>query len=210
MTILLATVGYTPEKVTHALTRESDVRSITLFYGSSGNRATARAVRAIRQACSPLDLPVKDVELGTAYDFTAAVLAYRREIRAHRDRPLLFNLSGGTGVMQAAASFVCFTEGIPSVYYNREEKTYVRMPTLRLSPGEPLTPQQRRIVDLLLAAPHGLRAADIARRLRMSPSNLDYHLKRLREKDVVANDERPGIPGRPILLTSLGRTLYHE
>lgn len=210
MRTILATVGYTPEKVTHSLPLEGPVGEIVAFFGSKANRGTTAALKTIRAACRSVGVAVAEVEIGSAYDFAGAVEAYRGEIPARRGGDLLFNLSGGTGVMQAAAAFVCFTEGIPFSYYNREERRYVRSEALRLEPAGGISPQQRRVLDLLRQEPAGMRAADIARRLRLAPSTVDHHLKRLRGRRLVrekANDKTR----RPLVVTTdLARLLMSE
>lgn len=203
---LLATVGYAPEKVTEVLVREGPISGATLFFGSRANPATRRAIARISRTGRDLAVPVEEVEIGSAYDFALAVVAYRRKIRARSGASFVFNLSGGTGIMQAAAAFVCFTEGIPFSYYNREDRRYVRTDVIKLELAGGLGDSQRRVLDHLVASgSRGARPIEVARRLRMSPTNVDHHLRRLRDrglaKDVAPSEGRRGT----VAATSLAR-----
>lgn len=208
MTHIFATLGYTPEKVTHSITAEQDVERVVAFFGSRSNRGTRAALARLGTACRGLGLQLDEREIGSSYDFVAAASAYRVEAARVEPAATLFNTSGGTGVMQAAAAFVCFTTGIRMVYYNVEEQRYVHMPAVRLREAVAVTPQQARVLEALAPDAGGARPADVARRLRISPSTLDYHLKRLHAAGLVAYAEGQGTRRARVVITDAARLLH--
>lgn len=185
MTILLATLGFTPETVSHAIRAEENPEALFVFFGQRTHPKTQPAIARLHALCRELDLKFEPREIGSSYDFLKAAMAYRRVIQSSPGAKFLFNISGGTGVMQAAAALVSYTHAIPMVYYNLEEKRYVRMPPLLLKPAGAVTAQQAKILQVLLAAPDGLRPGDLARRASVSASNLDYHVNRLLKAGLV-------------------------
>lgn len=205
VTVILATLGYTAEKVTGSIRTEPDVERVVAFVGSRENRATRAALEKLSRACASLDITLDECEIGSAYDFVASVIAYRAGLREHTGKQVLFNVSGGTGVMQSAAAFVCFTARIPMVYFNVEEQKYVRLPIIPLVPADALSPQQMRVLRALVEQPGGLRPGDLAKKLRLSTSNVDYHLAKLVRLRMVEYRTPAGTRRSTVAATELAR-----
>lgn len=200
MTTIFATVGYRPQKVTESLRHEPDISSVVLFIGHRDNPRTAAAVEQIQKAARALAIPCRVGQAADPFDFEGCVRAYARALNPHGDA--VFNISGGTGVMQAAATIVCSLKGVPMAYYNTEERRYVRMPTLRL-PTIRLSRIQRGVLSALRDGP--LRTSALASRVDVSPNHLAYHAGRLSASGLI---EKPGKSRTgPWRLTAVGRIL---
>jgi DNA-binding transcriptional ArsR family regulator len=194
VTLVLATIGYQAEKVTHAIRHEGDVRAVTAVFGPPENRRVQKAVADVRETCRLVDLAFAESPVPSAYDFVAATHASRAETRRALEggETVVVNMSGGTGILQSAAAFVAFTEGLQMSYYNVEEKRYVRMPRVRLAPKVAVTPQQEKVLAVLFASREGLAPGELARRTGLKGPNLDYHIGRLSASGLVDRQIQPG------------------
>ncbi|MGQ0534617.1 MAG: MarR family transcriptional regulator [Methanobacteriota archaeon] len=208
--VLLSTLGYTPQKVTPAIRHESPLSRLVVFYGPVENKRTTAAFEEVRGACGALSLPLVARPLRNPHDFEACVRTFRREVRSLDERPsdVVFNTSGGTGVMQMAAAFVCFTEGIRMSYYNRETGSYVPMGPIRLVDSERLREPKRRIVEHLARQATGVEPARLSRAFRLGASNLHKHLDDLERQGWVERVRPPDVRRDRVAATPAARLLF--
>ena len=199
MTVVLATVGFTPEKITESLRHEAGISEIILFAGSNPSAKSDAAVKRIRSVAKTLAIPCHVDARSDPYDLVGCALAYSAALARLRGEAV-FNISGGTGVMQSAATLAAFLHGVPLAYYNVQEKRYVRMPAVRWTLPR-LSKVQSKILRSLESG--RLQASGWAEQTGLPANLLAYHAGQLAAKGMVAKDPADG---RPLWsLTVIGR-----
>jgi hypothetical protein len=178
MTIVLATVGFTPEKVTEALRYETDVTEVILLAGSNPSPRTDAAVKRIQTVAKALGIRCRAERTTDPYDLVASAIAYSATLTRLKEGAV-FNISGGTGVMQSAATLAAFLHGVPLSYYNVDEKRYVRMPAGRLMMPR-LSKRQSTMLRALAERP--LPPSNWARQTDLAPNLLAYHARQMAAK----------------------------
>lgn len=188
MTVVLATVGFTPEKITESLRHEAGISEVILFAGSNPSSRSDATVKRIRSVAKTLEIPCRVDVRSDPYDLVACALAYSRAL-ARLKGEAVFNISGGTGVMQSAATLAAFLHGVPLAYYNVQEKRYVRMPAVRWTLPR-LSKTQGTILRSLEAGP--LQASIWADKTGLRPNLLAYHAGQLTAKGMVTKHSSSG------------------
>ena len=190
MTVVLATVGFTPEKITESLRHEADVSEVILFAGSKPAIRSDATVKRIRAVSKTLGIRCRTDVRSDPYDLVGCAIAYSAAL-AQLKEEAVFNISGGTGVMQSAATLAAFLHGVPLAYYNVDEKRYVRMPVVRWTLPR-LSKAQTKILQALEAEP--LPTSIWAQQTGLQPNLLAYHSGQLAVKGLVERDVSSGSP----------------
>ncbi len=198
-----ATLGYTPsvlDDLDALVDRKPDV---TVFHGDLNRAQKAsnkEAVAKLRQ--TPLRYTL--VEVPKPWDFRACFDAFCSSYRTAPDEDIIVNASGGTEVMNSAASVFGLLTGAECRYLNRKSgQTHViDMFRLRLalhSPGN-----QRRIIDEAAKRGGQVPLADLPSSLRVTQGAVTQLVDQLVAFGLAVVEPRKDARGKQVsLATSL-------
>lgn len=125
-----------------------------------------------------------------AFDIIECAREMRREVRKCVPTEIVFNLTGGTPVISSAATLVCILDGIRAVYFHEEEKVEKNLPLLMVRYDAILNPKQTRFLKHVAQAGEiGCRQTEIAKALRLKPSTVSHHVRRLRRQQLLRVEE---------------------
>ncbi|HVL86523.1 MAG TPA: MarR family transcriptional regulator [Candidatus Thermoplasmatota archaeon] len=191
MTVVLATVGFHPEKVLPALRSHEDKEALVLFHDTDADGKSKRAARAAREDARRLGLEAELVAVD-AFDLVATCLRLRREIRKRSAarREVVVSIAGGTRVLQAAALLAGVLEGVRVTHVNERTNVAQSLPLLRLSAAEILSPKRRRVLLFVRDRP-GCQARDIAQGLSLAKGTVSHHVRELRRRGLVEGEPDP-------------------
>lgn len=212
MVILFATLGYVPQSVLPSL-RAEKVEELVVFASTKEKKVEA-AVRKLRSHCEKADIPFRREKVSRPYDleYVAKVVADRLD--RYKDKEVIFNITGGTKVMAAAALIVCFIRGIQTEYAQERTLEVIRLPLMKIDTRSQLSKRQRDIVRYLLKRKDQKASTpQMMKALGMKKSNLSTHLSKLKAKGLVTVEPHPSrgrinivkaIPSLKILMMDVG------
>jgi len=190
MVTIYATLGYVPESVLPSL-RTAGVERLVVFASAADTKVEA-AVRRVKAHCEKADIPFTRVRIVKPYDLEYVAEVIKETMDEHKDEEAIFNITGGTKVMAAAALIVCFLKGVPTEYAQERTMEVIRLPLMKIDVRSQLTRRGKDIVRFLLAQKdHCAPAAKVRKALGMEKSTFSVHLSRLREKGLVTVERDP-------------------
>lgn len=189
MTVVFGTLGFTPEKLLPTVRNADAVRKLVFFHDHEPrSRAAAEKVRAF---CRDRGLEVEGAEID-AFDIVESAQAIRRRLGREPREEIVFNITGGTAVLSAAATLVCILEGVRTVYVDERTWEEFPLPLLAVGPHDLLSPEQRKVLAFIAKRKEGCRQADILRGLKLSRGTVSYHVQTLKRKRLVSASPADG------------------
>jgi CRISPR locus-related DNA-binding protein len=190
MVTVFATLGYVPESVLPSL-RNADVEELVVF-ASTRERKVEAAVSKVEGHCRRAHLPFKRVKVKRPYDLEAVAKDIGRTLDEYKERDVIFNITGGTKVMAAAALTMCFLRGIPTEYAQERTKDIIRLPLMKIDPRSQITKRQRDIVMFLLKQKdHKATTSQLLKAVKLKKSTLSTHITNLRRKGLISVESDP-------------------
>jgi CRISPR locus-related DNA-binding protein len=190
MVTIFATLGYVPESVLPSL-RTAGVERLVVFASAKDPKVEA-AVRKVKAHCEKADIPFTRVSIAKPYDLEYVAEVIKGTMDHVKDKEAIFNITGGTKVMAAAALIVCFLKGVPTEYAQERSMEVIRLPLMKIDVRSQLTRRGKDIVRFLLAQKEqSAPGAKIRKALGMEKSTFSVHLSRLREKGLVTVERDP-------------------
>lgn len=193
MTIIMATVGFTPGKVHPVIDREDRKEELVLFYDKDSRDNQGKSKLAARQLQEHgLELGMKVVlhEMD-AFDLVRSCQEIRDEIRKRRardrDADIVLSISGGTRVLSSAALLASILEGVRVVHINERTGEVQPLPMLRLRADEVLHAKQRRVLQWVKDHP-GCLQREVAQALRLTKGTVSHHVQGLKEQGLVLGE----------------------
>jgi CRISPR locus-related DNA-binding protein len=184
MVTIFATLGYVPQSVLPSL-RTAGVEELVVFASTKEKKVEA-AVSKVRSHCEKADIPFRRVRVTRPYDLEYVARVISDNLQKYKDREVIFNITGGTKVMAAAALVVCFIRGIPTEYAQERTMEVIRLPLMKIETGSQLTKKQKDIVRYLLKQKDQTATTTrIKRALDMKKSTLSTHISKLKAKGLV-------------------------
>lgn len=124
VTVLFATMGFTPSLVVAPLRQFPDIRELHLFFGPSKDRRHSDALDAIRGVTETFQVKVIEHKVNDAFDFDEDLRALVRALDQVPDgRPVIVNASSGPRPLIMAATIFCSTHDLPLHYYDEYDTT---------------------------------------------------------------------------------------
>jgi CRISPR locus-related DNA-binding protein len=190
MVTIFATLGYVPQSVLPSL-RTAGVEELVVFASMKDGKVEA-AVRRVRDHCDKANIPFKRVKIKAPYDLEDVASTIKEMLDRYNGRDIIFNITGGTKVMAAAALIVCFLRGIPTEYAQEKTMDLIRLPLMKIDPKGQLTKRQRDIVSFLLKQ-RDLKAStsQILKETKMKKSTLSTHIANLKKKGLIIVEGDP-------------------
>lgn len=190
MTVVFATLGFTPEKLLAALASVPEVKKVIIYtaYSPEGKARAEKALKDVIKVLRQLGVEHGSVVLRSPWDFLPILERMLKDLSELSEGDAVFNLTGGPKTMTVAATMASVLLGIPLVYFPEEEnvgKDVIHLPVLRLAYSGLLTNGQRRVLNEIEKRGGRARSADVHQALGISPPTLEYHLTKLGRAGVV-------------------------
>lgn len=172
---IFGTLGFTPNKFLPTLREHDNVENAVVFHNN--NQKSQAAAKAIDAYCRDVGIPYTQIPVD-AFDLIDCASAMQKEIRRTRDGGILFNVTGGTKVLTAAAILTCILEGVRAVYVHEETHDEVPLPLLTAPYEDLLTEPQRQVLQHVAAQP-GCSQGDLCNALDLTKPTVSHHIRRL-------------------------------
>ncbi len=172
---IFGTLGFTPNKFLPTLREHDNVEKAVVFHNN--NQKSQAAANEIDSYCRDVGIPYTQLAVD-AFDLIECASAMQQEIRRTRDDSVLFNVTGGTKVLTAAAILTCILEGVRAVYVHEETNEEVPLPLLT-APYEDLLTEPQRLVLQHVAAHPGCSQGDLCNALELTKPTVSHHISRL-------------------------------
>lgn len=172
---IFGTLGFTPAKFLPTIRERDNVERTVVFHNN--NSKSQQAARAIEAYCKEIGIPCLQRPVD-AFDLVECSSAMQDEIRKTRKENVLFNVTGGTKVLTAAAILTCILEGVRATYVHEESGEEVRLPLLT-APYEDLLTEPQRLVLRHVAAHPGSSQQEICNHLGLTKPTVSHHIGKL-------------------------------
>jgi CRISPR locus-related DNA-binding protein len=183
MTVIMATVGFSPGKVHPILRSEEDKEEVVLFHDKDHEGRSKKAAQEAAEQARKLGVPVHLVETD-AFDLVRSCQQVREQIRKRAGKDVVVSIAGGTRVLGSAALLASILEGVRVVHIHEKTNEPQPLPMLKLKADEVLSPEQRRVLQHVFAHP-GCQQRDIAAKLDLSKGTVSHHVRGLKDQGLV-------------------------
>ncbi len=174
---IFGTLGFTPAKFLPTLRQRDDVERAVVFHNN--NKKSRDAAGQIESYCRELGI-AHDQRPVNAFDLVDCASAMQNEIRKSEGNEILFNVTGGTKVLTAAAILTCILEGVRAIYVHDDTGEEVRLPLLTAPYENLLTEAQRQVLQHVATYP-GCSQQEVCNALELTKPTVSHHIGRLVE-----------------------------
>jgi CRISPR locus-related DNA-binding protein len=204
---IFGTLGFTPAKFLPTLRERDDVERAVVFHNN--NTKSKQAAREIDKYCRSIGLEYLQRPVD-AFDLVECAAAMQQEIRTTGKENVLFNITGGTKVLTAAAILTCILEGVRAIYIHEETGEEVRLPLLTAPYDDLLSNPQRQVLQHVWRHP-GCSQQDICNALELTKPTVSHHIRQLVEHGLLLQVADPTDARRKALhVIPSARLLLHN
>ncbi|MEM2899967.1 MAG: MarR family transcriptional regulator [Thermoplasmata archaeon] len=190
MVVIFGTIGYEPKSIKPTLTGHANVEKLVLFY-TSKNEEVMNAVNEVHNYCKKMNLPYEDVRLDDPYDLVATALRMKKALYAHKGKDIIFNVTGSTKVISAAAIIVCIIDNIPAVYVNERTSKEEPLPLLNVKSKNIVTKKQLEILKIIMDNGGSIRPVELSKKLGVKPASISLQLKNMARRGLITIERDP-------------------
>ncbi len=173
--IIFGTLGFTPQKFLPSLRHREDVDAAVVFHDDHPDSKNAAA--EVGRFCRSMDVKFESVAVD-AFDIVACASAMQKLVHRHGPERIVFNVTGGTKVIAAAAILTCFLEGLRAVYIHDETHDEIALPLVTARYDQLLTEPQRRVLRHIAEHPRCTQH-EVGAALGISKPTTSHHVKQL-------------------------------
>ncbi|MFP4545244.1 MAG: MarR family transcriptional regulator [Methanomassiliicoccales archaeon] len=188
MTVLMGTLGFSPEKFLGALPAVGGSLERVIIYlghqeGREERRRSSRALTEVTRSLQSMGVPNEYREFSSPWDFDDILSTLMSDIRGIGPEKVLFNLTGGPKTMTVAATMVSLLMGVRVIYVPEELEgrgEAVELPLFRIPYSRVLTERQMQILRTIQEMrPESL--VDLSDTLGLKNATVTFHMHRLEE-----------------------------
>lgn len=194
MTVVMATVGFRPEKVHPVLDREDEKEELVLFYDKdrdTEHRGRSKAAaRELADHARKLGVKATLLEID-AFDLVECCRLIRREMLRRKGQDIVLSIAGGTRVLSSAALLAAILEGVRVVHISEKDNAVTPLPMLRLEAGAVLNDEKRKVLAHIRAHP-GCAQRHVAAALKLSKGTVSHHVQGLLRQGLLESKPDPG------------------
>lgn len=172
---IFGTLGFTPTKFLPTLRLRDDVERAVVFHNN--NSKSRQAAKEIEGYCRELGITHAQKPVD-AFDLVDCASAMQEEVRKADNDNILFNVTGGTKVLTAAAILTCILEGVRAIYVHDDTGDEVRLPLLTAPYENLLTDAQRQVLQHVAGHP-GCNQQEVCNALTLTKPTVSHHIGRL-------------------------------
>jgi CRISPR locus-related DNA-binding protein len=162
-----------------------DLTEVRVFCEKAGDPSLVK----IKKACASMSIRFEEVVVKNPFDLITIAKDMKREIRSIKKEGgsiAVFNISGGTRIMSAAALLISAIEGVNAVYVHDDTKKEIPLPLLHVDYSDGLNTKQREILEYLLASEDRQRTQkEIAEHMGLHKATVNHHIKAMEDKGAV-------------------------
>lgn len=190
MPTVFGTLGHRPLSLIPSIKATENVERVIFYYG--GDEEAERARDEVVEYCKNLRIPVDPIRLPDVFDLLGIAKRMRADLKEWKRRGqkiAIFNIAGGTRPTSSAALLACMLEGVPTVYVHDVTNDEIALPFLEIEYSNILSPKERKILALIRKnqkANRPLSEVELARQFEVTKATMNYHVKQLMKKGVIA------------------------
>jgi DNA-binding MarR family transcriptional regulator len=147
MTVLFATLGFTPEAVKPVIAWIKDLEEVILFH--SKHKKSEKAMREIRNICRGLGVEFESHQVKDEYSLALSMREIKKVGGRYKDKEIIFNVTGGTKMLTSAGLLVCILEGIKAVYVRQKDDKVLEVPLLKMRYEDLLSEREKELLSLI-------------------------------------------------------------
>jgi len=148
MTVLFATLGFTPQAIIPSLKWVQDIEKVMVFH--SADERSVSALEGVRAACSAIAVEFGCYMIEDVHSLLSTLEELNRFVEDYKPENIVFNITGGTKMLASAALFLCVLRGIRTIYVNEDNGRVTEVPILRIDYSELLTQRERETLDAII------------------------------------------------------------
>lgn len=190
MSVVFGTLGHRPQSLIPSIKATENVERVIFYFGGDEEARSARD--GVVEYCKNLRIPVDAVELQDVFDLLGIAKRIRSDLRDWKRRGqkiAIFNIAGGTRPTSSAALLACMLEGIPTVYVHDVTNDEIALPLLEIEYSHILSSKERKILAIIRRYQKQgkpLSEVDLAKQFEVTKATMNYHVKQLLKKGVIA------------------------
>lgn len=184
---IYGTLGFTPTKFLPSLRQRSDVERAVVFHDQ--HKDSLKAAQAVGAYCHDLGLQFEHHAVD-AFNVVASAAAMQARVRADDPNKILFNVTGGTKVVSAAAVLTCILEGLRAVYIHEVTDEEIALPLITAPYHKLLSVAQRRVLGYVAEHPD-CNQRDLVDALGSTKPTITHHIKELERYGLVEKRTHP-------------------
>jgi len=158
MTVLFATLGFTPQAVIPSLNWAPDLEKVVVFYSIA--KRSHDAMEEVRKACQAREVEFGCYEVKDVHALLPTMEELSRFVDGYKPKDMIFNITGGTKMLSAAALFLCVLRGIRVIYVREEDRRVVEVPVLRVDYSQLLTKREIEVLETVRTVWDGNKEED--------------------------------------------------
>lgn len=148
MAVLFATLGFTPQAVIPSLNWVPDLEKVMVFYSVA--KRSHDAMEEVQKACQAREVEFGSYEVKDVHALLPTMEELSRFVDEHKPNDIIFNITGGTKMLSAAALFLCVLRGIRVIYVREEDRSVVEVPVLRVDYSALLTDKEIEVLNNII------------------------------------------------------------
>lgn len=148
MTVLFATLGFTPQSVIASIRWVPDLEKVVLFHSRHGKSRDARD--SVRKACDAIGIEVESWEVADEYSLIPLMKQMNDKVDEYRSSNLIFNVTGGTKMLASAALLLCVFRGMKTIYVRESDGAVIEVPIMRINYSELLSKKEKSVLKTIL------------------------------------------------------------
>lgn len=214
--VIMGTLGWHIGYLQPAIDRVEEPDILHFFYGyidkEEEKKKTIKTMHEMEDACKKYQLDCNPQKVDDIFDFKGMVNKFKNDIDFYRDQGdtiELFNITGGTKPMCAAALFVCMLKNIPPLYIHEKSSEPIDIPLLKTDFLGSVPKAEREIAEkvLELRDPE-LTNVKLAEIMGKSPSTTNIQVKKLIKKGILRQEQNKDGKSKNILPTDSIELLF--
>lgn len=174
-----ATLGYKPGVLLDLRDFVSDRPAVTIFHGDL-NPTQARALERAKILLAELEIGAEFVEIQKPWNLEDCLSAFLAAWKKHgRPSDILVNASGGTEVLNAAATIFCMFAKGRARYWDRRRGLPTPVDFGMLVSAWTVTPQGQRLLGIMAEQGGSLPLQAVAKKLGITPGGVTKLVKQM-------------------------------
>ena len=198
MSILFATLGFTPGAVNPVIAWAKGIKKVVVFH--SKNKRSIQAKDEIERVCEDVGVDFEPYQVKDEYSLVSLVKEIKdvmdryKSINEYKDEEIIFNITGGTKMISSAGLLVCVLKGIKAVYVRETDNQVLEVPLPRLKYTELLSDTEKELLSLISKKCKDDYKCELCeiyeeklgkKRKKAAPSVIAYYLGKLEEKGLI-------------------------
>jgi len=189
MVVIFGTIGSNPKVLIPTIRARDNVEKVVYYYARDTERekVSEKASRVVQEYCERKKIKYEPRMIENASDLLKIAKKIRADLSMQKAQKneIVFNVTGGTKVMCAAALLACILEGVNAVYVNEDTKEELELPVIPYEYKHNLSKGQKKILQAIHALGRNCTLTELVKQTNLKKSTISYHISKLRRMGLV-------------------------